>query len=259
MRWVPRVWWDGHSASRIKDQRAWPDWPNPYTISAREALARNTPGRASPARRARQYAQCTRVLHRWLNHPGHIALPLDITFTLSDHDLEHFQAIVDKTKAKLEDTTPDKQIEDAARALIDNARSVDLPDFISTRLAKLQVVIDMINDAEWQLGDDERKRVIGALAYFCSPDDIISDSVPGLGFLDDAIYVELILRELKAEVGSYEEFCNYRIAEEDRRREEGIDTRVDREQWLADKRASLKKGLRMPRRNTSGSGWRLRW
>ncbi|MEX0707467.1 MAG: YkvA family protein [Woeseia sp.] len=188
-------------------------------------------------------------------------MPLDITFTLSDQDLDHFQDIVDKAKAAMKNELDDKEVEEAARKLIDEARAAsDLPEFIADRLSKLQVVINMLGDTEWKLGDEDRKRVLGALVYFCHAEDVIPDSVPGLGFLDDAIYVELVLRELKAEISSYEEFCNYRIAEENRRREQGKDPHVDREEWLADKRATLHSRMRKRRRDySSGGGWRMRW
>jgi len=188
-------------------------------------------------------------------------MPLDITFTLSDQDLDHFQAIVDKAKAAMESKQDAAEIEAAARKLIDDAKSTELPEFISDRLSKLQVVIDMVGDAEWQLNDEERQRVLGALIYFCDPEDLIPDHVPGLGYLDDAIYVELVIRELKAEIDSYEEFCSFRGAEEKRRKEQGLDPHVEREEWLADKRAALHTRMRRRRGSGmgSGGGWRLRW
>jgi uncharacterized membrane protein YkvA (DUF1232 family) len=57
-----------------------------------------------------------------------------------------------------------------------------------------------------------------ALIYFCNPEDLIPDHIPGLRFLDSAIYVELVIRKLRNEVESYEEFSEYRVAEEARRR-----------------------------------------
>jgi uncharacterized membrane protein YkvA (DUF1232 family) len=191
-------------------------------------------------------------------------MPLDITFTLSDSDLEHFQDIVDKAKSTMEGGQDADQIVAAATQLITDAKSTELPEFIDDRLSKLQVVIDMVGDTEWQLSDEERKRVAGALIYFCDPDDLIPDHIPGLGFLDDAIYVEIVIRELKAEIDSYEEFCTFRTAEEARRKEQGLDPFVEREEWLADKRANLHARMRKRRRSrSSGSGssggWRLRW
>ena len=141
-------------------------------------------------------------------------MPLDITFTLSDSDLDHFQAIVDQAKTAMESDENAANIEAAARQLITEAKSTDLPGFIDDRLSKLSVIIDMVGDDEWQLSDEERRRVLGALVYFCDPEDLIPDHIPGLGFLDDAIYVELVIRELKAEIESYEEFVAFRAAEE---------------------------------------------
>lgn len=188
-------------------------------------------------------------------------MSLDITFTLSDDDLDHFQKIVDKAKSALASTQSADQIEAAARKLIDDSRSAELPDFIATRLAKLEVVINMVGDAEWKLSQEERNRVLGALVYFCDPEDLIPDHIPGIGFLDDAIYVELVIRELRAEIESYEEFCSFRIAEEQRRRDQGLDPYVEREEWLANKRAALHARMRKRRRSGSSSsgGWRLRW
>lgn len=187
-------------------------------------------------------------------------MPLDITFTLSDQDLEHFQGIVDKAKSAMEGGESNASIEAAARQLISDAKSTDLPEFIADRLTKLEVVINMVSDEEWQLSEKERNRVLGALIYFCDPEDLIPDHVPGLGFLDDAIYVEIIIRELRAEIESYEEFCTFREAEEARRKEKGQDPHVEREEWLADKRAALHARMRKRRHSASvGSGWRLHW
>jgi uncharacterized membrane protein YkvA (DUF1232 family) len=187
-------------------------------------------------------------------------MPLDITFTLSDQDLDHFQAIVNKAKSAMEDGTNAETIESAARQLVEDAKSDNLPHFIADRLEKLEVIINMVSDEEWQLSDADRNRVLGALVYFCDPEDIIPDHIPGLGFLDDAIYVELIIRELKAEIDSYEEFCSFRSAEEARRKEQGLDPHVQRDEWLADKRATLHAKMRKRRSGASSpSGWRLHW
>lgn len=185
-------------------------------------------------------------------------MPLDITFTLSDQDLDHFQAIVNKAKSAMDGPHDAEAIHAAAMQLVKDARTGDLPEFIGERIEKLEVVTNMVADEEWQLSEEDRSRVLGALVYFCDPDDLIPDHIPGLGFLDDAIYVELVIRELKNEIESYEEFFKFRKAEEARRKEKGLDPHVEREEWLADKRAALH--ARMRRRRTGRSDnrrWRL--
>jgi len=188
-------------------------------------------------------------------------MPLDITFTLSDQDLEHFQAVVDKSKSAMESEQSAAQIEAAAKKLIADASSTNLPEFISQRLEQLNTVLDMVADEEWQLQESERNSILGALVYFCDAEDLIPDNIPGLGYLDDAIYTELVIRELKGEIESYEEFCRFRAAEEKRREAAGEDPHVGREEWLSDKRAALHSKMRKRRsnRSTGGSSWRLRW
>ena len=186
-------------------------------------------------------------------------MPLDITFTLSDEDLNRFQEIVDKAKTALVNEQTQKQVEQAAEEMIEQARVSELPDFISQRLLQLEVLLNMVRDEEWQLNENERKGILSALFYFCDPDDVIPDHIPGIGFLDDAIYTEIIIRELDSEIRVYNEFCQFRIAEENRRRNKGLDPHVSREDWLADKRSVLHSVMRDRRRGASKlSGWRTR-
>lgn len=186
-------------------------------------------------------------------------MPLDITITLSDEDLERFQQSVDKGKLALDKSEAAEQIEESASSLIDKAREVDLPQFISDRILKLQILINMIRDEEWQLSDEERDSIRSALYYFVDPEDVIPDHIPGIGFLDDAMYAEIVLQELSNEIRMYQEFCQFRIAEENRRRNRGLDPHVGREDWIADKRAVLHARMRERRRLASGGrGWRMR-
>jgi len=187
-------------------------------------------------------------------------MSIDITFTLSNADLERFEKIVAKGRELVADPGRAREVEQAARDLLDQAGNGDLPDFISERLLKLETLLNMVQDQEWQLADDERQRVLSALSYFALDDDLIPDHVPGVGFLDDAIYTEIIIQELDAELRLYNEFCQYRIAEEGRRRSRGLDPRVGREDWLADKRSVLHSRMRARRSGGGGAGgWRTRF
>jgi len=39
---------------------------------------------------------------------------------------------------------------------------------------------------------------------------MIPDRLPGIGYLDDAIMVELIAQELRHEISAYQDFCAFR-------------------------------------------------
>ena len=117
----------------------------------------------------------------------------------------------------------------------------------------------MIRDEEWSLTEDERNSIRSALYYFVDPEDVIPDHIPGIGYLDDAMYAEIVIQELKVEIKLYQEFCQFRIAEENRRRNRGLDPHVGREDWIADKRAVLHSRMRERRALRSGGrGWRMR-
>lgn len=186
-------------------------------------------------------------------------MSVDITITLSDEDLEKFQESIDKGKLAVKNDEEAKRVENAAAAAIEQARTVELPPFISDRLLKLQILLNMIRDDEWQLREEERNSICSALYYLVDPEDVIPDHIPGIGFLDDAIYAEIVIQELRMEIRMYQEFCQFRIAEENRRRNKGQDPHVGREDWIADKRAVLHSRMRERRKLRSGGrGWRMR-
>jgi uncharacterized membrane protein YkvA (DUF1232 family) len=166
-------------------------------------------------------------------------MPLDITFTLSDRDLERFKTIVVKARSTASNQQGQADIEKAAYKIVEVAMNSDLPDFIAERLLKLKTLLEMLKDAEWNLSEEDRDRIISAMSYFADPIDLIPDHIPGIGFLDDAMFVEIIVRELRSEISAYDEFCRYRETEDDRLREAGKDPEANREQWLGEKRDEL--------------------
>lgn len=174
-------------------------------------------------------------------------MSLRITFELGPSDLKHFQTIMREARAKAKNLSAEEIIR-SANELLDEVRSVKAPDFISERLMKLEVMVQMIQDEEWKLPPNEVTRILNALAYFSEPEDLIPDHIPGLGFLDDAIMIELVVRELKHEIEAYQDFCKYRATEETRRRRLGKADHVSREEWLKHRRISLQQRMRRRRR-----------
>lgn len=166
-------------------------------------------------------------------------MSMRIQFELSDRDLKHFKSIAQNAKKFAKESSEDEVIL-AAEQLLVAVREAKTPDFIHERLMQLNSMISMLRDTDWALGKPERDRVLSALAYFCDPEDLIPDATPGFGFLDDAIMVELIVRELKHEIEAYEDFSRYREREHERTGRNNI----DRSEWIEAKRKELHSRMR---------------
>ncbi len=179
-------------------------------------------------------------------------MSMSITIELSDADLNHFLA-AQKAAQSAAANRPAAEIAEAAGRLLVDAQKVQVPDFIAERLDRLDALIAMVRDEGFALPEDDRQRVLSALVYFADPKDIIPDTVPVLGFLDDAIMIELCVRELRPELDAYDEFCDYRQREADRR---GIDpATVGHADWLASRRDELIDRMHRRRARDYGTGY----
>jgi hypothetical protein len=119
-------------------------------------------------------------------------------------------------------------------------------------------MVSMVNDAGFGMEEADKKRVLACLTYFANPKDIIPDNVPVLGFLDDAIMIELVVRELQHEVEAYDDFVEYR---EDEARRRGVDPsalKTERVEWAEARRLELLSRMKSRRMSSysSSSGWR---
>jgi len=177
-------------------------------------------------------------------------MPLEISFELSDTDLEHFWKVMVTSRENASDLDEETIIENARQLLFEVWHS-DTSDFIRERMGRLETMIGMLVDTGWGLEDEDRKRVIQALAYFSEAEDLIPDDIPGLGFLDDAIMIEMVTQELKHEIQAFSEFCVYRASEAGRRGEEVH--KLDRSDWLEERRKQLHSRMRHRRKRSGRS------
>lgn len=165
-----------------------------------------------------------------------------ISFELDDDDLKHFRLIMNEAR-KTARALPPEDIVAAAEELLRAAPESSAPGFIVERIEKLRLMINMLSDIEWRLPHQEATRVLNALAYFAEPEDLIPDHIPGLGFLDDAIMIELVVRELRHEIEAYQDFCGYR----QRLSEKGDGGKASRQGWLDARRKELQARMRRRR------------
>ena len=134
---------------------------------------------------------------------------MKVSFELSDSDIRYFRDRLREVRSK--ETAQDENVViRRAAKLVQKAADAKPPQFVIERLEKLDQLTGMLLDEEWRLEGRDRARILNALAYFAEEEDLIPDKVPGLGYLDDAIMVELVTQELKHEIEAYEDFCKLR-------------------------------------------------
>lgn len=161
-------------------------------------------------------------------------MPMRITLDLSDRDIRYFRQCLKEVREGAH-ASDERVVIRGARRLMQEALDAEPPDFVRERITKLGQLIEMVEDSEWRLEGADRTRVLNALAYFVDPDDLIPDKIPGLGYLDDAIMVELVALELRHEIEAYTDFCSFRetrprdlAAEELEKRRQALQARMRR-------------------------------
>ncbi len=168
---------------------------------------------------------------------------LRVSFELDDDDLKHFRLIMREAR-KTASRVPPEDIVAAAEEQLQVILATSTPGFILERIQKLRFLIGMLTDLEWRLPHQEATRVLNALAYFTEPEDLIPDHIPGVGFLDDAIMIELLIQELEFEIEAYSDFCSFR---DQLRSDNGHGTKASREKWLKGRRDELQSRMRQRR------------
>ncbi len=176
-------------------------------------------------------------------------MPIQISFELSDSDLDHFRSMM-KAAMQKASKYPPAEVLKKARAVCAEMEQASLPDFVKHRMESPETLISALEDSEWQMPEDEKNEILTSLAYFSEPEDLVPDNIPGLGFVDDAIMIELVIQELSQDLTAYKQFCKYRTTEENRR---GDEANVNRDSWLESKRTELRSNMR---RNRSKGGSR---
>ena len=182
-------------------------------------------------------------------------MPLRVTFELEDEDLAYFRTNMQEAQTRAA-SLPAKEILQAAEAHILEANESKLPNFVEERVQKVSALIEMLRDEEWDLPEPERKNVLAALVYLSEPQDLIPDEVPVLGYVDDAIMIELVVKELRPEIDAFIDFCGYR------ERARSRNPNLSRDEYLAIKKRELHKRMRRRRESrfrTAQSSGRTRF
>jgi len=78
--------------------------------------------------------------------------------------------------------------------------------FIRKMLHQLKLFYQMVFDRRFHFTGKNRYIMLGALLYFMIPFDLLSDFIPVLGYIDDAMIVKLAWKSAKQEIDNYHKF-----------------------------------------------------
>jgi uncharacterized membrane protein YkvA (DUF1232 family) len=132
------------------------------------------------------------------------------TLELSERDLRFFRKALKRSRDAVRHAD-ESDIVEAIDDVLNEIRGEDpLPDFVSRRLPQLDAMIRMLKDDEWSLPIDLRERLLATFVYFGDPEDIVPDHIPVIGYLDDVIIIELVVREMVHVLEAYEDFGEFR-------------------------------------------------
>ena len=161
-----------------------------------------------------------------------------VSFKLDDADLEHLAAIAQQTQLRARNEPADAII-GGAREVLETANRAQLAGFVKERYSHLDTMLKMVGDLEWQLGTEDRQRVLNALACFSSSSSADSPSV----LLDHAIMIELVSRDLHHDLDAYRDFCKSRMTYDKTHAQS-----AERDRWLQERRGTLQQRMHKRRR-----------
>lgn len=131
------------------------------------------------------------------------------------------------------------QIAAAARRLLFTDSRERGAASIARRVARLQELERMRADHGFALDDGTGSRIRELMEYVEAADDLIPDDTPVIGQLDDAILIDMLLRELGPELADYADYCAFRreVAEREGCAPESVQVSCD--DWIAARRREI--------------------
>ncbi|MEE2664850.1 MAG: YkvA family protein [Myxococcota bacterium] len=139
-----------------------------------------------------------------------------ITFTLGPEDVAYFRRLFRQARKAAGREDEGKILRSAKRLLREVRHGRKTPKFVLEAMTTLDHLLELIEDVDYRPPRAVRNRILGALAYFGNPGDLIPDHIPVFGFLDDALMVKLVEGEFAFEIAAYHKFVKYRAGAEQR-------------------------------------------
>ncbi len=117
----------------------------------------------------------------------------------------HFNGILNANHS----SDPELAINDI-QAMLTNLKNTHQEDYVLEHIAPLENMLQMFVDNQWELSTATKKYLLAAFSYLTQVDDLIPDTIPVIGLLDDCIVIGIVANKIKLELDNYTNFSQYR-------------------------------------------------
>lgn len=155
-----------------------------------------------------------------------------ITIQISDMVKNHFNEITPHNNH-----TINQQAIAQSLQKIDRLSTTCNNESLRAHLMDLKDMIHMLNEPHWNLSPSKLARINTALSYFLNEHDIIPDSTPGVGYLDDCIVINNTKEYLAGELTNFLDF-------QDKQKIYGKNKCLSRQDWRKIKQQEANSRLR---------------
>lgn len=128
-----------------------------------------------------------------------------IEINIDKHVKEHFEQFVQSKGAKIEAS----HINEARDKIREIRRGIN-DAYVVDQINALDLMLSMMEDPTWKVSDENRESISACIKYFCDDEDLIPDSIPGIGYVDDCIIIDGAAAEAYEEMTEFKDFCKAR-------------------------------------------------
>lgn len=129
-----------------------------------------------------------------------------ITLELDPQDVARFEAALASARRVAEGIDECVAI-DAVREALARLPLARAPAYVRRQFEGVRRLIAMLEDDDWALPRPQRIEVLATLVYIADPEDLIPDETAVIGYLDDAILIEVLLARAAPLLAAHAEFA----------------------------------------------------
>ncbi len=104
---------------------------------------------------------------------------------------------------------PELTIKDI-QVMLNDLKNTHQEDYVLEHIAPLENMLQMFIDNQWKLTTATTKYLLAAFSYLTQVDDLIPDTIPVIGLLDDCIVIDIVADKIKSELENYTNFSQCR-------------------------------------------------